>query len=115
MTIEAYKMALNIHPESAAYYDAIGLAYHASALYSDALKSFKKAISINPKYLPPYLHLGNTYQQAIRIDPAYTEAYFQLGVTYLHSGDLESAKEEYNTLQNLDQELADKLYELINQ
>jgi tetratricopeptide (TPR) repeat protein len=56
-----------------------------------------------------------SYQQAIRIDPAYTEAYFQLGVTYLHSGDLESAKEEYNTLQNLDQELADKLYELINQ
>jgi tetratricopeptide (TPR) repeat protein len=56
-----------------------------------------------------------SYQQAIRIDPAYAEAHFQLGVTYLNSGDMKSAKEEYNTLKNLDQELTDKLSELIGE
>jgi tetratricopeptide (TPR) repeat protein len=51
---------------------------------------------------------------AIRRDPDYAKSYYNLGLIYNLSNDKDSAVEQYKILKNLDSELADKLFRLIN-
>jgi protein O-GlcNAc transferase len=54
------------------------------------------------------------FRQAIRLKPDYGRAYFNLGKCLLAMGNRDAALEQYNILQNLDQEWAEKLDNLIN-
>jgi tetratricopeptide (TPR) repeat protein len=67
-----------------------------------------------------YLEMGRTgdaveaFRQAIRLKPDFGRAYFNLGKCLLAMGNRDAALEQYNILQNLDQEWAEKLNGLIN-
>ena len=53
------------------------------------------------------------FRQAIRFKPDFGKAYFNLGKTLLGQGNRDAAIEQYVVLQNLDQDWAEKLYNLI--
>ena len=53
------------------------------------------------------------FRQAIRLKPDFGKAYFNLGKTLLAQGNRDAAVEQYVILQNLDQDWAEKLYNLI--
>jgi len=50
---------------------------------------------------------------AIRRDPDHAMSYYNLGLIYNSSNDKDSALEQYKILENLDFDLADKLFRLI--
>lgn len=96
-------------------------------LYKDAIDAFKQSIRIEPDYADAYLILGIAYaksgmykeaveasKQAIRINPDYAEAHYGLGIYYILSKDRDSALEEYKILKDLDPELANKLFNMID-
>jgi tetratricopeptide (TPR) repeat protein len=66
-----------------------------------------------------YFHTGRfeeaivSYKQAIRLKPSLAEAHLNLGMSYLRLGDRGSAIEEYKILRGLNQELANRLFNLI--
>jgi tetratricopeptide (TPR) repeat protein len=53
------------------------------------------------------------FRQAIRLKPDFGKAYFNLGKTLLAQGNRDAAIEQYVILQNLDQDWAEKLHNLI--
>jgi protein O-GlcNAc transferase len=67
-----------------------------------------------------YLEMGRMneaiegFRQAIRLKPDFGKAYFNLGKCLLAMGNRDAALEQYNILQNLDQDWAEKLNALIN-
>jgi tetratricopeptide (TPR) repeat protein len=66
-----------------------------------------------------YAHLGRhteaieAYNQTIRIKPGDAKAHYNLGVAYLHIRDRGSALGQYEILKNLDNDLANRLFNLI--
>ncbi len=54
-------------------------------------------------------------KQAIRIDPDIAVAHTNLGAAYVLLIDLDSALEQYKILENLDSEMANELYNIINE
>jgi lipoprotein NlpI len=54
-------------------------------------------------------------KQAIRIDPDDAEVHIYLGLAYLGLNDRGSALEQYKILKKLDTELADELFDEINE
>jgi len=53
------------------------------------------------------------FKQVIRILPDYTFAHYSLGMIYLVQGDKNAALDEYKILKDLDQDTADKLFDMI--
>ena len=54
------------------------------------------------------------FRQAIRLKPDYGRAFYNLGKCLLAMGNRDGALEQYNILQNIDPDWAEKLNELIN-
>jgi tetratricopeptide (TPR) repeat protein len=71
----------------------MGEAYMELGLTSDALEAFKRAIQLKPDF---------------------GKAYYNLGKSYLAVGNRNGALEQYNILQSIDQDWAEKLDGLIN-
>lgn len=65
----------------------------------DKLKTYSKSIE--------------AYKQIIRINPDCAEVHYSLGVAYLLTRDRDSALNEYKILEELDIDLANKLFDLI--
>jgi tetratricopeptide (TPR) repeat protein len=67
-----------------------------------------------------YLELGrkdeaiSAFRHAIQLKPDFGRAYYNLGKCLLAMGNRDAALEQYNILQNLDQDWAEKLNSLIN-
>lgn len=93
----------------------------------EVIDLLKQAVLINPDFAEAhcnlgvaYYHLGrqteaiDEYKQAIRINPDYADAHFGLGLTYFELGDKGSALEEYKILKELDRNLANNLFNLID-
>jgi len=57
--------------------------------------------------------LNPFFKQVIRIQPDYTFAHYSLGMMYLVQRDKNAALDEYKILKDLDQEIADQLFDMI--
>jgi tetratricopeptide (TPR) repeat protein len=128
--IEAYKQVILINPNDANAYYNLSVTYKNLGLYKDAIEARKQAIRIDPNDAMNYYNLGEyydhlglykdaieAYKQAIRIDPDRVICAifrFHLGVSYFLIGDINSALNEYNILKELDVNLANELFDLIN-
>ena len=69
--IEYYEQAVNLDPNSAAVYNALGLTYQAiNANLSDTVWLFEVATEIDPQYADAYHNLCRTLYQAGEYEPA---------------------------------------------
>lgn len=126
-SIEAYKEAIRINPDSWEAHHGLGWVYSGLGRYNEAIEAFKQAIRIDPDDALANLYLGDTYfklaryneaieayKQAIQIEPDFSEnAHYGLGLAYLEIKDRSMAIEQYKILKNLDVEKANTLSDLI--
>jgi tetratricopeptide (TPR) repeat protein len=124
--IQSCKEAIRLKPDLALAHYNLGNAYSALKKYKEAIDAYKEAVRIKFDYAEGHLDLGaayfhigrfeeaiDSYKRAIRLKPSLAEAHLNLGMSYLKSGDRGSAVEEYKILRGLNQELANKLFNLI--
>ncbi|HXI22331.1 MAG TPA: trypsin-like peptidase domain-containing protein [Pyrinomonadaceae bacterium] len=124
--VQAYKHAIRLKPDYAPAYDRLGQRYLQLKKYAEAIEAFKQLSALRPGDASAQNSLGEAYEaiarhdesveafrQAIRLKPDFGKAYFNLGKTLLAQGNKDAAVEQYVILQNLDQEWAEKLYNLI--
>lgn len=124
--VEAYKQAIRIDPNNSLTYCFLADAYGQSGRYEEAIQCYRQAVRIAPDFSYAHFRLAlayhisgcyeeatQAYKQAIRIDPSFALAHYSLGLTYLTMGDTGSALDEYKILKTLDEDLADKLFNLI--
>jgi len=55
------------------------------------------------------------YKQGVKINPDDADAYYNLGLVYVLSNDRASALEQHKILENLDPEMANRLFDLIDE
>ncbi|HEY3039906.1 MAG TPA: tetratricopeptide repeat protein [Pyrinomonadaceae bacterium] len=125
--IQAYKQAIKLKPDYASAYERLGSRYLRSKKYPEAIETFKQLVALKPgdANVPnsmgeAYSEMGlmsdavESFRQAIRLKPDFVKAYYNLGRSFLALGNRDAAIEQYNILQNLDQDLAERLNNLIN-
>jgi tetratricopeptide (TPR) repeat protein len=125
--IQAYKQAIKLKPDYVSAYERLGSRYFRSKKYPEAIETFKQLVALKPgdATLPnsigeAYLEMNLTsdaaaaFRQAIQLKPDFGKAYFNLGKTLLTMGNRNGAVEQYNILQNLDADWAERLNNLIN-
>ena len=96
-------------------YDKLGLVYDEIGMEEDAIKSFKEAISLNPRYAKAHNDLGAVYgktgkfdlaleefNKAIRIDRDYADAHFNKGILLEFLGEKDKANQEFKTAAKLE-------------
>lgn len=106
----------------------MGNCYVSLEQYWDAINAFQQAVNLKPDYFDAYYNLAWTYsllyqakeaieayKQAINIKPDFVEAHFNLGLIYVAIGDIDAAMEKYRILEKLNREMADVLYDQINE
>jgi tetratricopeptide (TPR) repeat protein len=125
--IQAYKQAIRLRPDYMSAYERLGARYMKSKKYAEAIEIYKQIVTLKPgDSVAPnnmgeaYLELGRlpeaaeAFRQAIRLQPDFGRAYYNLGKSFLAMGNRDAAVEQYNILQNLDQNWAERLNNLIN-
>ena len=93
---------------------------------NDAIISYYQAVNIKPGFAEALCNLGVAYdkltltysaikyfEQAIRTKPDLAKAHFNLGMAHLELGNRNSAMEEYKILKDLDNDLANELFNSI--
>jgi tetratricopeptide (TPR) repeat protein len=113
-----------------------GIKYFLTGDYEHAVKSFEKAVDLNPKDAAAYTWVGKSYlklgdsetmtnpemlgnavqafKNAVRLTPDLAEAHLYLGLTHLALHNKEEAVKEYEILMDLDKELANTLLNLLH-
>lgn len=122
---ETLKIPKKIETESADTLLNLGLTYYKLGRYSEAIDSYKQALSMKPDYTI-YNKLGviyiitgkysmaiDAFLQAATINSKNPETYFNLGISYLLNGEKDMAYEQYIILNRLDKEQAETLFELL--
>ncbi len=125
--IQAYKQAIRLKPDYTSAYERLGSRYLRSKKYSEAIETFKQLTTLKPGDASVPNNMGEAYfemglmsdavesfKQAIQLKPDLGKAYFNLGKSFLALKNRDAAVEQYNILQNLDQDWAEKLNNLIN-
>ena len=125
--IQAYKQAIRLRSDYTSAYERLGSRYLKSKKYAEAIEVFKQLTALKPgdanapnSMGEAYLELGRfaeaveAFRQAIRLKPDFGRAYYNLGRSHLAMGNRDAAVEQYNILQNLDQDWAERLNNLIN-
>lgn len=125
--IQAYKQAIRLRQDYVSAYERLGSRYLKSKKYSEAIDVFKQISVLKPgdanapnSMGEAYLEMGKlpeaveSFRQAIRLKPDFGRAYYNLGKSQLAMGNRDGALEQYNILQNLDQDWAERLNNLIN-
>ena len=124
--IQSYKHAIRLKPDYSSAYDRMGQRYLQLKKYPEAIEAFKQLSVLRPGDANAQNNLGEAYEamnkhdesveafrQAIRLKPDFGKAYFNLGKTFLAQGNRDAAIEQYVVLQNLDEDWAEKLHNLI--
>lgn len=125
--IQAYKQAIRLKPDYTSAYERLAAGYMRSKKYPQAIEAYKQLMALKPgdaavsnNMGEAYIELGLTsdaleaFKRAIQLKPDFGKAYYNLGKSYLATGNRNAALEQYNILQSLDQEWAEKLDGLIN-
>jgi tetratricopeptide (TPR) repeat protein len=125
--VQAYKQAIHQKPDFASAYERLGAKYLRAKKYPEAIDIYKQLAMLRPgdaaapnNMGEAYLEIGKLpealedFRQAIRLKPDFGRAYFNLGKCLLAMGNREGAIEQYNILQNIDADWAEKLNGLIN-
>jgi tetratricopeptide (TPR) repeat protein/ankyrin repeat protein len=126
--LESLQKSIELNPENHYAHYNLGLAYEGLEQYENAIKAYQETIHIKPDYIYAYNDLGYVYyyldrnqeaveilQKAININPEAATPNYYLGITYLQMGDKDSATKQYEILKKIDQSLAEKLLNKINQ
>ena len=114
-------------PDYTSAYERLGSRYLKSKKYAEAIETFKQLAVLKPgdanapnSIGEAYLELGRlseaveAFRQAIQLKPDFGKAYYNLGKSHLAMGNRNAAVEQYNILQNLNQDWAERLNNLIN-
>ena len=125
--IQAYKQAIRLKPDYTSAYERMGTRYLRSKKYPEAIETFKHLTTLKPGDAGVQNNMGEAYfemglmsdavesfRRAIQLKPDLGKAYFNLGKSFLAMKNRDAAVEQYNILQNLDQDWAEKLNNLIN-
>ena len=125
--IQSYKQAIKLRPDFIAAYERLGSRYLRSKKFAEAVDVFRQISTLKPGDATAPNNLGEAYlelnrlneaqesfRQAIRLKPDFGKAYYNLGKCLLAMGNRDAALEQYNILQNIDQDWAEKLNGLIN-
>jgi tetratricopeptide (TPR) repeat protein len=136
MAITTCNSALRISPGDGETYYYLGRAYEFLKQTDKAVDAYNKAVDglikftqENPDYSDGYYLLGNAYFALAKDDPAisaynkclqlaprFARARFSLGLTYLiGKKDKVKAREQYNILRDVDNNLAEKLRQAIEE
>lgn len=125
--IQAYKQTIRLRPDYASAYERLGHRYVKSKRFTEAVEVFKQLSALRPGDASVLNNLGEAYlelnrlpdaldsfRQAIRLKPDFGKAYYNLGKCQLLAGNRDAALEQYNILQHLDQDWAERLSALLN-
>jgi len=125
--IQSYKQAIRLRPDYILAYERLGTRYLRSKKFAEAVDIFRQIATLMPgdpaapnRLGEAYLELNRlneaqeSFRQAIRLKPDFGRAYYNLGKCLLAMGNRDAALEQYNILQNIDQDWAEKLNGLIN-
>ncbi|MFH1379468.1 MAG: tetratricopeptide repeat protein [bacterium] len=108
--IEYLKKYIAIDPQSPEVYFELGMLYQTSSKkgYERAVKSFEKAVELDPAFFNAYLGLAQlqekhnnytesiaAYENCLELDPDNKLLRAHLGILYLHVGDVKKAEEIY--------------------
>jgi len=106
--IDTIKDLTKIFPDDSLLCNIMGACYAGLGQLALAVKSYKKAISIDPEYAKAHYNLGDayhhqnkhkesikSYKKSLEIDPEYAEAYNNLGNIYRESGEYNQAVRSY--------------------
>lgn len=123
VALAAYQKAISLNPRLAEAHNGLGLAYRGLGQHDQAAEAFQRAIQFEPAYALAHNNLGvehadlhhypeaiAAFERAIAINSSFSAARFNLGVVYLRMKRRSAALEQNKALQDLDRELADKLY-----
>jgi superkiller protein 3 len=132
--IEAYREAIRLDPNephakgSLAYgYLNLGTSYEEEGREEDAQACFQKAMQTDSHLASELFCWGNLlskeqdweraierYQCSLALDPDNPKAHYNLGRAYLELDNKDLASEQYRTLKELDEELAERLHALVS-
>jgi Flp pilus assembly protein TadD len=89
-------------------YNHRGVAYHAQADYTSAIRDYSRAIMLEPAYAMAYNNRGLSYQavknndgaikdftEAIKLDPTFAQSFTSRGIAYHAKGDYDRAISDY--------------------
>ena len=141
--VTLFEEAVKINPDSYLAHRVLGIALRDSSGYiekniSVAMKFLNKALELNPKYIPTYIAIANTYMymamttkkkayyndslrwlgKAYKLDPKDTRLAYATGYIYLHMGQYDKAIEKFEYTYyggNKDEEVLQALIQAYNQ
>jgi tetratricopeptide (TPR) repeat protein len=120
------KQVVKIDSDNVDAYRFLAGYYMDSGRYEEAAKAQRQVVRLDPNDSAAQTMLGDAYwncgcyekammvyKQAMKLQLNNPYIHYQVGQAYLKMGDKDSALEEYETLKDMDKDLADKLAALI--
>lgn len=95
-SLDAFKKAIELKPDDAAYFNNYGLALARAAKFDEAQENLNKAAALDPPGAGRYFYnlgallinagqnepAGIAFKKAVEADPNYADAHYQLGIYY---------------------------------
>jgi Flp pilus assembly protein TadD len=118
----AFKQVIRFRPDSSEAHNNLGQAYIEMGELKEAVWVCAQYLRRRPEGAEVYITLGSAYRrqgrlpqamealkEAVKLQPGSAEAHYEVGLTHVSGGDKDLAREEYETLRGLNQDLSVKL------